>query len=135
MGTFRKAIFRNDQWEVTNGGIRSRMSGAPYQYQIDAERLLATDSFGNRQLYVWPVHVTQMVWVNPGLFFESFRVGIDVHQGRYPGKVDLRLLAKSFEEAVRNRRLKSARRPDRPGSFLHRKLPKLPGCPSLTGGP
>jgi hypothetical protein len=117
MGTFRKAIFRNEQWEVTNCGIVSRMSAAPYRYQIDAERFLATDSFGDRQLYVWPVHVARMAWVNPDLFFEGFKVGIDTHQRQY---VDHRLLEESIEEAVRNLGLNSPPRPYMPSLFLPR---------------
>ena len=80
---------------MTSSGIASRLFAAPYRYQIDAERLLATESLSGRQLYTWPVHLVRMAWVNPDLFFEGFKAGIDVHQGRYPEKVDLRLLEES----------------------------------------
>ena len=102
MGSMRKAIFRNDQWEVTNCGVASLRAGAPYRYQIDAEQLLAIESFGDRQLYSWPLHVLRMVWVNPDLFFEGFKAAIDAHEGQYSGKVDLALLEASFDAAMRN---------------------------------
>ena len=49
MGSMRKAIFRNDQM----GGHQLRnvfllRAGAPYRYQIDAEQLLAIESFGDK---------------------------------------------------------------------------------------
>src|SRR5262245_7071290 len=50
----RTAIFRNAQWEVTKSGIASRRTHAPYCFLIDAELLLATETFGAQQLYDWP---------------------------------------------------------------------------------
>lgn len=92
----RTPIFRNDQWQVTKFGLVSRRSGAPCRYQIDAERLLQTE----RQLYEWPVYVVQKPWVEPRQFLEAFKVAIDAHEGRYPGKVDLARLEASFDEAL-----------------------------------
>jgi hypothetical protein len=63
VGTVRRTIFRNTQWEVTNFGISSRMSAAPCRYDIDAESLLATERFGEKGLYAWPLHVARMAWV------------------------------------------------------------------------
>jgi hypothetical protein len=122
MGTFRKAIFRNAQWEVTNCGVASLRTAAPYCcYQIDAERLLSIESFGKRQLYSWPMHVTRMVWVNPDLFFEAYKAAIDAHEGRYSGTVDPALLEDSFDqamrEAMRNEHSTYTRRCYRPGLF------------------
>jgi hypothetical protein len=93
------AIFRNDQWEVTKSGIVSRLSGAPYRLQIDAELLLATDDFGDRVLYDWPSYVVRKPWVEPELFFEAFRAAIVAHNGRYSGEVDPDRLDASFETA------------------------------------
>jgi hypothetical protein len=90
------AIFRNDQWQVTKFGLVSRRPTAPCRYQIDAERLLQTES----QLYEWPVYVVQKPWVEPDQFFEAFKVAIDAHEGRYPGKVNLARLEASFEAAL-----------------------------------
>jgi hypothetical protein len=95
------AIFRNDQWEVTNSGIVSRLCGAPYRLQIDAELLLATDDFGGRVLYDWPPYVVRKPWVEPELFFEAFRAAIAAHNGRYDGAVDADKLDASFETARR----------------------------------
>jgi hypothetical protein len=95
------AIFRNEQWQVTKSGIVSRTTDAPYRYQIDADLLLATDSYDGRRLYDWPVYVTQKPWVKPELFFEAFKVAVDAHEGQYEGKVDLGLLHDSLEEARR----------------------------------
>jgi hypothetical protein len=100
----RYAIFQNGQWQVTNFGLVSYRPGAPYRYQIDAERLLQVE----RQLYGWPLYVVQKPWVKPDQFFEAFKVAIDAHEGRYPGKVDLALLQASFDEA---RRLAEHQRP------------------------
>jgi hypothetical protein len=102
MGNRRIAIFRNDQWEVTHFGIASLRTGAPCRYQIDAERLLATDSFGGRQLYVWPIHVVRMPWVKPDLFFEAFSAAIEAHAEQYSGRVDIALLEESVAESLRD---------------------------------
>jgi hypothetical protein len=99
VGTVRSTIFRNTQWEVTNFGMSSRMPAAPCRYDIDAERLLATE-LGEKGLYAWPVHVARMAWVDPDLFFEGFKAAVDAHQRQ---NVDLRLLEESVEEAVRDR--------------------------------
>ena len=104
----RTAIFRNAQWEVTKSGIASRRTHAPYCFLIDAELLLATDTFGARQLYNWPPYVARKRWVEPDLFFEAFRIAIDAHEGRYPGRVDREQLQASFDEALRV----SGQRPD-----------------------
>ena len=93
----RKAIFRNDQWQVTNFGLVSRWPAAPCRYQIDAERLLELE----KQLYGWPLYVVQKPWVKPDQFLEAFKVAIDAHEGRYPGKVDRALLQASLDEAMR----------------------------------
>ena len=93
----RYTIFRNGQWEVTHFGLASLRPKAPCRYQIDAEHLLQFEG----ELYGWPLHVIQKPWVNPDQFFEAFKVAIDTHAGRYPGKVDLALLNASFEMAVR----------------------------------
>ena len=122
MGTFRQAIYRNAQWQVTNSGVASLRTAAPYCcYEIDAERLLSIENFGKRQLYSWPMHVTRMVWVDPDLFFEAFKAAIDAHEGRYSGTVDPALLEESFyqsmREAVRNEHSMPTRRRYRPGLF------------------
>jgi hypothetical protein len=98
----RSAIFRNDQWEVTHFGIASLTTGAPCRYEIDAERLLATDSFDGRQLYVWPIHVVRLPWVKPVLFFEAFSAAIEAHEGQYSETVDLALLEASVAESLRD---------------------------------
>lgn len=95
------AIFRNDQWEVTKGGIVSRLCRAPCRLQIDAELLLATDIFADRILYDWPPYMVQKPWVEPELFFEAFGAAVEVHRGRYVGEVDHETLDASFETARR----------------------------------
>jgi len=111
----RHAIFRNGQWEVTNFGLVSLRLKAPCRYQIDAEHLLQMEG----ELYGWPLHVIQKSWVNPDLFFEAFKIAIDTHEGRYPGKVDLGLLSASFDEA---RRVARRKRPGRPLLFSSNRL-------------
>lgn len=103
----RYAIFRNGQWEVTNFGLVSRRLRAPCRYQIDAEHLLQMEG----ELYGWPLHVIQKLWVNPDQFFEAFKVAIDTHEGHYPGKVDLGRLNASFDVALRVARHKRPVRP------------------------
>jgi hypothetical protein len=95
------AIFRNEQWQVTKSGIVSRTTDAPCRYQIDADRLLATDNYDGRRLYDWPVYVVQKRWVKPELFFEAFEAAIAAHEGQYEGKVDPALLEASLDEARR----------------------------------
>ena len=94
--TRRYAVFRNEQWEVTDFGLVSRRPGAPYRYQIDAEQLLQFE----RRLYGWPLYVIQKPWVKPDQFLEAFKAAINAHEGRYPGKVNLALLQTSFDVAL-----------------------------------
>lgn len=93
--------FRNAQWEVTRSGIVSRMGLAPGRFQIDSELLLASATIGGRQLYDWPLYLAQKRWVQLDLFFEAFRIALDVHVGRFPGAVDHEILEASFIEAIR----------------------------------
>ena len=122
VGTVRRTLFRNSQWEVTKFGIASRLSAAPCRYEIDAERLLATEIFGERQLYAWPVHMARMRWVDPSLFFQGFTLAVEAHGERYAGKLDLALLEQSFDEALRKRtrfrrpQTRASRRSHDPGS-------------------
>jgi hypothetical protein len=95
------AIFRNEQWQVTKFALASRRSDAPCRYEIDAERLLATENYDGRELYDWPVYVAQKPWVKAELFFEAFAAALDAHQGQYEGKVDPTLLQASLNEARR----------------------------------
>jgi hypothetical protein len=97
---YEKTHFRNEQWQVTNFGIVSFRAAAPCQYQIDAEQLLATSSFDDRQLYDWPRYMVQMPWVKPHLFFEAFKAAIYAHEGQSCGQVDRALLQASFDEAL-----------------------------------
>jgi hypothetical protein len=92
------AILRNVQWQVTMFGMISR---SPYRLQIDADRLLATDTYDGIELYDWPLHVITWRWVKPDLFFEAFEAAIDIYQGRYPGNVNWDLLRTSFDQTRR----------------------------------
>jgi hypothetical protein len=47
------------------------------------------------------MHVTRIVWVDPDLFFEAFKVAIDALEGQYSGRVDPGLLEDSFDQAMR----------------------------------
>jgi hypothetical protein len=118
MGSRRAAHFRNGQWEVTNYGVASLRIGAPYRFQIDAEDLIATDTFGGQRLYVWPLHVLQKSWVKSNLFFEAFKFAIEVHEGKYPGQVDNELLNTSFSEALRQQQVRVWRPSRGAGSLL-----------------
>jgi hypothetical protein len=104
----RRSIFRNAQWEVVPSGLASLRSGAPCCYEIDAEALLAMDEYRGRAFYDWPIYVAQKPWVIAPLFFEAFEAALDIHEGRYPGKVDRELLNASIGEA---RRLAATRLP------------------------
>ena len=121
----RRALFRNGQWEVTTSGIASLGTAAPCRLLIDAEDLIATDSFTGRWLYVWPLHVLERPWVNANLFVEAFKIAIEIHRERYSGKVDHELLDASFDKALENRRSPVRPRPPyRPVSFKRPSFPR-----------
>lgn len=88
-------LFQNDQWAVTDWGLKSIKPGAPYEYEIAAKRLLETGNDGT-STYDWPVHMAEKSWINMDAFEEAFRQAIVVHTGKYEGLVDAENLDKSF---------------------------------------
>jgi len=96
-------MFENNQWAVTDWGLQSVKPGAPYEYNIGAERLLEMNGSGRGQFYDWPVHMAEKNWIDMAAFSEAFRKALDLHKGKYRGSVDQKLLEASFAEA-QNRR-------------------------------
>jgi hypothetical protein len=50
----------------------------------------------------------QKPWIRTDEFIEAFKVAIDAHEGRYPGKVDPALLRASVDEALHLGRARAA---------------------------
>jgi hypothetical protein len=96
-----KSLFENCQWAVTHWGLESVKPGAPYAYNIAAERLLETGAAGGGKFYDWPIQMAEKTWINMGAFSEAFRRALEVHMGKYKGEVDQALLEESFKEAQR----------------------------------
>jgi hypothetical protein len=88
-------LFQNRQWGVTEWGLQSIQPGAPYEYNIEAERLLETGNDGT-PLYDWPFHMGEKTWIDMSAFEEAFREALRIHSGKYEGTVDSALLDQSF---------------------------------------
>jgi hypothetical protein len=98
-----KVLYQNHQWAVTDYGVES-VKPAP-TYHFNAERLLEAAGAGMGKLYDWPVHMAEKSWVSIDAFNDAFVKAIEIHAGRYEGKVDQAKLtasiAKSRDEARR----------------------------------
>lgn len=93
--------FKNDQWKVTEYGLESVKPGAPYEYYIEASRLLERGGAGNGTLYDWPVHMAEKTWIDLDAFIEAFKQGLEIHKKKYKGDVDPALLEESIEAAYK----------------------------------
>lgn len=92
-------LFENQQWAVTDWGLQSIKPGAPYEYNIEAERLLEKASAGGGKFYDWPIQMAGKNWINMAAFTEAFNKALELHKGKYKGDVDRGLLEASFKEA------------------------------------
>jgi hypothetical protein len=61
-----KSLFENCQWAVTHWGLESVKPGAPYAYNIAAERLLETGAAGGGKFYDWPIQMAEKTWDQHG---------------------------------------------------------------------
>jgi hypothetical protein len=92
-------IFENAQWVVNEYGLQSKKPGAPYEYNIPAERLLERAGAGRGDVYDWPLQLAEKTWVDIDAFIEAYQKALDAHAGRYKGSVDPKLLSQSLGEA------------------------------------
>lgn len=93
-------LFKNDQWAVDEFGLVSVPPASPSEYLIAAEALLERGGVGGGQLYDWPFQVLEKSWVDEDAFIKAFRRSIEIHAGRYPGRVDHDVLEKSIAAAL-----------------------------------
>ncbi len=93
------AKFQNHQWAATDYGLESTKPGAPYEYNIEASRLLEMKGAGRGELYDWPYHMAEKTWVDIEAFIEAFTKALELHEGRYEGSVDSAILGASIDAA------------------------------------
>jgi hypothetical protein len=93
------ALFQNHQWAVTEDGVKS-IKPAPI-YPIEAHRLLERRGVGEGKFYDWPLHMARKNWVDIEAFIEAFSTALQLHAGKYKGKVDPDMLQASIFEARR----------------------------------
>jgi len=82
-------------------GIQSVKPGAPYEYNIEARRLLEKNGEGGGRLYDWPIHMAEKTWVDVDAFAEAFTKALDLLREKYQGAPDAALLSGSLAEARR----------------------------------
>jgi len=92
------SIFKNAQWEVTDGGMVSFESDAARSHEIGASRLLDKTGVGSGGFYDLPLQMIQKTWVDPELFFEAYREACEAHA---KATLDSVLLENSIAEARR----------------------------------
>lgn len=95
--------FSNNQWSVTDYGVESVRPAAPY-YHFDKSRLLESTDHGFGEMYDWPVHMAEKIWVDIEAFIEVFVKALEMHAGSYRGKVDETMLSKSLARARKEAR-------------------------------
>jgi hypothetical protein len=96
-----ETLFQNGQWAVTDWGLESVRPGAPYAYNIAAERQLETGAAGGGKFYDWPIQMAEKTLVDTRAFSEAFRKALEIHREKYKGEVNHALLEESFKEAQR----------------------------------
>jgi hypothetical protein len=100
-------LFQNHQWAVTDYGIEC----VNHTYPIEARRLLTRRGVGQGKFYDWPLHMAQKSWVDIEAFIEVFRTALELHAGKYKGKVDTDMLLASISEARHRAREHDCPRP------------------------
>jgi hypothetical protein len=93
------ALFQNHQWAVTEDGLESIKPLTPYL--IEANRLLDRRGVGEGKFYDWPIQLAKKSWVDIEAFIEAFSRALELHAGKYEGKVDPDVLRASISEARR----------------------------------
>lgn len=91
------SIFENKQWAVREWGLQSVKPGAPYEYNIDAHRLLERVGAGGGKHYDWPVHMAEKTWIDLEAFIEAYRAALAAHAGVDKGDVDEAMLEASIQ--------------------------------------
>lgn len=91
-----KVLYQNAQWAVTDWGLTSIKPGAPYEYEIAANRLLETN-VGEEGIYSWFPQLAEKTWIDYGSFVAAFTQALDLHKGKYKGVVDPKMLAASIQ--------------------------------------
>lgn len=83
-------IFKNQQWKVEEAGM-STLDDA-YWFPMD---LLDISLLGRDDLYSWPIHMVDKVWVDFDSFEEAFEKALEIHAPNY----DRKKLATTFAAA------------------------------------
>ncbi len=91
--------FENEQWAVTDAGLSSKESGAPYVYDIPASHLVVRSGAGNGKYYDWPAQVMTKNWVDGDAFEAAYRAALKIHAKSLPEPVDENLLEASVKFA------------------------------------
>ena len=89
------SLYENWQWAVTDYGLVSVKPGAPYEYEIAAKRLLETANHGET-IYDWPIRLAEKNWVDLDSFLEAYTKALEIHEGKYIGPVDPKMMAASI---------------------------------------
>lgn len=98
-------IFINGQWAVIDYGMTTVRPGAPYEYNIDAPRLLTRSNGYPGGIYDWPYHMAEKTWIDIEAFIAAYQKAIDHH---HPGEADAELLEQTYAMA-RKRAAENAR--------------------------
>lgn len=91
--------FENHQWAISRAGLISKKP-AP-TFEIEARRLVETTERACGVYYDWPLHVSNLAWVDREAFLVAFRNALTHHAERLKGSVDLGML-RATEIAVRS---------------------------------
>lgn len=93
-----KILYENQQWSVTSYGVEANRPWP--EYFFSADRLTERDW---DDMYGWPRHMAEKTWVDVDMFCDAFSRALDIHIGKYSEPKCPDRLAKSIEEAKRER--------------------------------
>ena len=89
--------YSNHQWTVDESGLTSTPPGAPYEYFIEASRLIEREVSGD-QFYRWPKQLGKKNWIDMNAFVEAYRKAITLHAAKFVEPIDPVLLELSIED-------------------------------------
>lgn len=92
-------LYQNHQWAVHDWGLQSVKPGAPFEYNIDASRLLERRGAGDGKLYDWPLQLAEKTWIDIELFIEAYSNALKLLADKYTGTPDSNLLQETFAAA------------------------------------
>lgn len=94
--------FENEQWKVDDEAVEAKGAHKYYWFALDRTQEMTTRN--GRELYDWPVHMAEKLWVDLSLFNQAFEFALRKFAAESATQVNEDMLVASYAEGERIRR-------------------------------